>query len=374
MSAVSSAFILMKRARILLFLLILCDASAGAQGLVERYSRLLTDPQGYVVYRASAPIIIDGVPDEAAWLNAPVIDDFRDISGEGFPLPLYRTAARMLWTDDTLYIAAELEEPNVWAYVTQHDEVVYADPDFEVFIDPDNDAQNYFEMEVNAIGTLFDLLLTHPYRTASGTFISVAWDAPGVRLSTHINGTLNNDRDTDQGWSLEIAIPQRALTHNFDTCLHAGTYWRLGFSRVEWQTQTDNGRIVRKQNTDGSFVPEYNWTWPATGKINMHMPERWNYLYFSELTAGNGDFPFPADRDIEKLLWAMYYTQHEQYDAAGTYFRQLKPFRLSREDRAILPSDAQISIEATAHKFEITVTKADGKTVSIDENGCIRRR
>src|SRR3712207_6853585 len=32
----------------------------------------------------------------------------------------------------------------------QHDAIIYHDNDFEVFIDPDNDTHQYFEIEVNA--------------------------------------------------------------------------------------------------------------------------------------------------------------------------------------------------------------------------------
>ena len=354
--------------------MVLFATDAIAQGLTQHFWRQLTDPNGYVVYRTKTPIVIDGVPDEAAWQNAPIIDKFQDISGEGFPLPLYYTQARMLWDDDYLYIAAELEEPNIWASITQHDEVIYQEPDFEVFLDPDNDGQNYFEMEFNALGTLFDLFLTKPYRTASGTFVNIAWNAPGVKIATHINGTLNDDSDIDQGWSVELAIPQRAVAHNFEVPLMAGNYWRLGFSRVEWQTQNVNGKTERKQNEAGEFLPEYNWTCPATGKINMHMPERWNYLYFSNKPAGTDSFRYPANHNIEKLLWAMFYAQGEQFESTETYFNRLEQFGLSKEDLALLPDDAEIALEATTRKFEITVTKTDGSTVSIDECGCIRRR
>ena len=356
------------------FWTVLCTASVVAQGLSQRYWRLLTEPNGYVVYRATDSITIDGVADEAVWQNAPIIDNFQDISGEGFPLPLYHTQTRMLWDDDYLYIAAELEEPNVWAYITQHDEVVYQEPDFEVFLDPDNDGLNYFEMEINAVGTIFDLFLAKPYRTASGTFVNIAWDAPGLKLATHINGTLNDDTDIDEGWSVEMAIPQKAIINNFDTILVAGNYWRLGFSRVEWQTQNINGKTERKQTDSGTFLPEYNWTCPATGKINMHMPERWNYLYFTDKPAGTDTFHYPTDHNIEKLLWAMFYAQGEHFESTETYFNKIEQFGLSKEDCSLLPEGTEIIMETTARKFEITVFKADGTTVSIDECGCIRRK
>ena len=364
----------MRKALVILLCTILSFPVIYAQGLTEQYRNLLTDPQGYVVYRATSPITIDGVPDEAAWQDAPVIDNFRDISGDGFPLPLYRTAARMLWDDKYLYVSAVLEEPNVWAYITQHDQIIYEESDFEVFIDPDNDSQNYYEMEANALGTLFDLFLNRPYFTITGTYINFGWDAPGVKVATHIDGTLNDDSDIDKGWSIEFAIPYRAISNIFDTIITAGSYWRLGFSRVEWQTQKVNGITCRKRTETDSLLPEYNWTWPATGKINMHLPERWNYIYFSDKAAGTDTFRYPADRNHEKLLWAMFYAQYTQHIANGCFFHKLKQLKLSKEDLKLLSPGAKITLEATNHKFEITITKPDGSAISIDESRYLRRR
>ena len=42
----------------------------------------------------------------------------------------------MLWDDQYLYIAAELQEPDEKATLTKHDSVIFHDNDFEVFIKP----------------------------------------------------------------------------------------------------------------------------------------------------------------------------------------------------------------------------------------------
>ena len=110
-------------------------------------------PQGYLCRRASTPILVDGKLDEAAWAEAPWTTDFVDIQGAAKPKPRFRTRAKLLWDDDYLYIAAEFEEPHVWATLTQHDSVIFQDPDFEVFIDPDGDTHAYYEFEMNALNT-----------------------------------------------------------------------------------------------------------------------------------------------------------------------------------------------------------------------------
>ena len=48
--------------------------------------------------------------------------------------------------------------------LTEHDSVIFQDNDFEVFIDPDGDNHNYYEIEINALNTEWDLRLPKPYR------------------------------------------------------------------------------------------------------------------------------------------------------------------------------------------------------------------
>src|SRR5262245_5882162 len=109
----------------------------------------LPQPRGYVCYRAPSPVTIDGKLDDAAWKAAPWSDDFVDIEGDKQPKPRHRTRMKMLWDDEALYIASELDEPHVWGTLTDHDAVIFQDPDFEVFLDPDGDSHLYAELELN---------------------------------------------------------------------------------------------------------------------------------------------------------------------------------------------------------------------------------
>ena len=68
----------------------------------------------------------------------------------------------MAWDDRFFYVAAEMEEPHVWATLMRHDAVIFHDNDFEVFIDPDGDNHEYYEFEINALDTGWDLFLRHP--------------------------------------------------------------------------------------------------------------------------------------------------------------------------------------------------------------------
>ena len=87
-----------------------------------------------------------------------------------------------------------MEEPDVWATLTARDSVIFHDNDFEVFIDPDGDTHEYYELEVNALGTEWDLMLVQPYRDG-GPPID-AWDIAGLETGVDVRGTINRPGDS----------------------------------------------------------------------------------------------------------------------------------------------------------------------------------
>src|SRR5262245_31385090 len=225
------------------------------------------EARGYVCYRTSRPIVLDGKLDDEAWQAAPWTDDFVDIEGDKKPKPRFRTRVKMLWDDDCLYIAAEMEEPHVWATLTQHDSVIFRDNDFEVFLDPDGDNHLYAELELNAFNTTWDLLLTMPYK--DGGHAINAWEIAGLRTAVHVDGTLNDPSGpADRGWTVEIAWPWRGLKELVPQTQPApprdGDQWRINFSRVEWEHEVVDGKYRK--------IPgkaEANWVWSPQGMINM---------------------------------------------------------------------------------------------------------
>jgi hypothetical protein len=224
----------------------------------------LPAPLSYDCYRTKTPILIDGKLDDPAWRKAKWTSDFVDIEGAAKPTPRFRTRAKMLWDDNYLYIAAELEEPNVTGTLTKHDSVIFKDNDFEVFIKPLPETKSYYEFEMNALNTGWDLFLPKPYSENGKPDNS--WDIAGLKTAVAIQGTLNKSTDTDRGWTLEIAYPLTAFASRQQVPPPApGTVWRINFSRVEWKSGNPK---------------EDNWVWSPQGVINMHVPARWGYLHF----------------------------------------------------------------------------------------------
>merc|ERR1712123_499947 len=129
-----------------------------------------TYPRQLVTYKVGpGAIIVDGKLDETAWDEVQWTDNFVDISSE--KTPRFRTKAKVRWDDDWLYVAAELEETQIWASIShtchcvddQNDQVIFHGNDFEIFIDTDGSNHNYKEFEINAANQTWDLLLNKPY-------------------------------------------------------------------------------------------------------------------------------------------------------------------------------------------------------------------
>ncbi|HQI44441.1 MAG TPA: hypothetical protein PK949_10040, partial [Dysgonamonadaceae bacterium] len=61
----------------------------------------------------------------------------------------------------------------------------------------------------------------------------------------------------------------------------AGDQWRVNFSRVEWHTNIENGKYVKKKDpVSGKPLPEENWVWSPQGVVDMHRPEMWGFVHF----------------------------------------------------------------------------------------------
>lgn len=333
--------------------ILLCAISCQAQtknNIPERYTCLSTQDE----------MTMDGVLDEPAWQQAPWTHDFVDIEGDKKPKPHFRTRAKMLWDSEYFYVAAEIEEPHIWATYDQKDMVIFHENDFEVFIDPDGDTHQYYELEINALGTVWDLMLIKPYR--DGAPAIDAWDIAGLKKGIRINGTLNDPSDIDKGWTVELAMPWNILNEAARNGQKpkVGDSWRVNFSRVNWRTEARNGAYIKQTNPEtGKPYPEYNWVWSPQGVIAMHQPETWGFVTFVDDPKQAANIrvqPEPA------ILRQVYYAQKDYYKTNGSFANDLsllENFSLTEEN---------IKVFCTPSLFEVLFD--DGAVIwHIDQHG-----
>ncbi len=231
-------------------------------------------PAQYHCMKTSDTIQIDGILDENDWKAAKWSTDFIDILGSKGPKPTLKTQVKLIWDKEYLYVAAEIYEPHIWATLTERDDIIYLDNDFEIFLDPDGDGQLYYEIEVNAYNTIMDLMMTKPYYQG-GRYL-MALDFRELQSAINIEGTINNPNDIDTKWTVEMAIPMNDLCEQFLKRKKPiiGDKWKMNFSRVNWEIDIIDGKYKKQSKS------EHNWVWSAQGIIDMHRPEKWGWLLF----------------------------------------------------------------------------------------------
>ena len=98
---------------------------------------------------------------------------------------------------------------------------------------------------------------------------------------------------------VEISQLKRPLDYDYPK---SGYIWRINFSRVNWDYELNNGKYSRKK-INNEYLPEYNWVWSQQGTINMHLPENWGYLIFSE---NNYKYTIPEEEITKQMLYALF--------------------------------------------------------------------
>jgi hypothetical protein len=242
-------------------------------------------------------------------------------------------------------------EPHVWGTLTNHDAVIFQDPDFEVFIDPDGDRHNYYEVEMNALNTGWDLILKKPY--IDGGPALNEWEIPGLKTAVHVNGSLNDPKDRDESWTVEIAIPWKVLAEfsKQKAPPKSGDIWRVDFSRVEWQIDTRDGKYKKVPGTR-----EDNWVWSPTGIIDMHRPENWGHVKFTKKSKATARFSPKRDGTVDTLL-ELYYAQKDFYQVNKRFATSVNELRDPENFK-------RVKLETTATGYRATLKgrsiRADG--------------
>ena len=146
-----------------------------------------------------------------------------------------------------------------------------------------------------------------------------------------------------------MAIPLRVFkTSYYHQNIPEAKFWRINFSRVNWDFELKNNIYYRKKEDQDHFKPEYNWVWSPMGVINMHQPEHWGYVYFSSKKAGEQDqFTIPNDEKVKQVLYHLYRKQKD-------YFQKNK--RWANHFKALSVNDFEIEGHKIVKTLEIHQT------------------
>jgi len=163
---------------------------------------------------------------------------------------LQPTAVKVAWDSTDLRVLFEMTDSHIQATQTKRDGPLWEEEVAEVFLDPVGDLESYFEIEVNLLNTVVDLVIR---KNRSGMTKDLAWDCDGLRTAA---------TRQPKGWCAELSLPLRSIAAELP---RVGTRWRVNFCRI------DRPPVVERELT----------AWSPTGRPNFHTPERFGWLEFA---------------------------------------------------------------------------------------------
>jgi hypothetical protein len=183
------------------------------------------------------------------WANCARISLRENLSGRP---PRWGTEVRLGWSGDVLQGLYQCQDPNPWATKTTRDDALWEEEVVEVFLDPFGDSLCYFEIEINPLNTVTDLIVR---RTWTGLKKDFRWKCQGLVTAC---GTLA------YGWVAAFQIPFESLG---DCHPARSPVWRVNFSRID---------RPKEQPLELS-------AWSPTLVKSFHVPGRFGLLRFDQV-------------------------------------------------------------------------------------------
>ena len=212
---------------------------------------------------------IDGQLTEKAWASAPSTGAFVNVTnGKADPAIPVQGSAKLLWDDKNLYVGFDVKDTDVVGGFkkTDSDPHLWTKDTVEIMVDPDGNGDNkdYYEIQVNPQNLVFDSRFdsyNKPRGGNNGPFGHQDWSAKLTSAVT-LRGTLDNSKDKDEGYVVEIAIPWKSFDKARSTPPKLGQQWRMNFYAMQ-----NNGGVA--------------WS-PILGKGNFHRASRFGRIIFAQ--------------------------------------------------------------------------------------------
>lgn len=269
-------------------------------------------PPALEVHRATGPIRIDGKLNENDWESATQTSMFVNTrTGGAAP---FEASARVLWDDDYLYVAFEVQDDFVKNTIRRRDGHLWEQDAVEIMIDPDGDGRNYFELQVSPTGQIFDT--RYDSRREPQPYGDVAWNSR-ARAKVEVRGTANDDA-ADEGYTAEIAIPWAAF-HAGDppaTKPEAGDTWRMNFYVMDARPEGEAQRAAG---------------WSPTHEGDFHVPSRFGRVTFRPAPSQVAETARPPKAPVLQIRPEMAdLLKRDRLQGPGARIENLRQLKLQR--------------------------------------------
>jgi hypothetical protein len=264
----------------------------------------------------SGAIEVDGELEEADWRAAPQTRVWVH-PNTGDTVDGLRTQGRVLWDEEALYIGLTAQDTDVWSTITEHDGHLWEEEVLELYLDPLGDGQDYVEIQINPLGTVFDALFPNPRDRNLDE--AIQYDVEGMEAAVAVSGTLSDDgiahrEDRDRRWTAEFRIPWRSLP-DIDEAAEVGWTVRANFYRFD--RPEDGGQLSS--------------AWSPVGGGTFHQPDKFGEI---RLVEGRRARRTPPRREPTPVHEQ---TQEEtEPEGTGHGVRRIDP-RMIRPRQPVLP-------------------------------------
>lgn len=153
------------------------------------------------------PPVIDGKLHDAVWDHAASLDKIYPSGREPSATPA--TAWKFLWDANYLYACVACTDSNIIAPLLNRDDSLYRYDCIELFLLPDIKKGDYWEIEISPTGVLFDAFCQR--NVAWNSIITTTASLNGIKYACNMAGTPNKPDDADTNYTVEMAIPWKAL-------------------------------------------------------------------------------------------------------------------------------------------------------------------
>lgn len=242
----------------------------------------------YVAHRTNQPPTIDGVLNDPVWKHARSTGPWHYYNYQR--KPRLRTEAKLAWDNTYLYVAIICEDDDIWGTYKKRDNHLWKQENIELFVDANRDKKGYAELQVSPAGVIFDTFFTSHRRPRP---IGILNYDSGMIVKVKVDGTLNNKRDKDKRWVVEMKLPLKNLAYRqSDVRLPPadGDEWLINFFRID---KSRRRRVYEDQS----------WSPPFTQRSgDYHNLYRFGTLRFSTRTLGQPTKRVPARRITKRVV------------------------------------------------------------------------